>query len=130
MSGILGYFDLSKRISATHIEILPDTSREFAAPSKSVKTVPISRQVTLYLGTVVGVLFSSAIMQFQVGKLGALNITVTAVILSAIIALIIMPNIYEKAVKPNAPFIVQLGLFVQQGVFWSVLLTSIGKTLG
>ncbi len=130
MGNILDYFDLSQRISTTYIEILPDISYELAANPKSVKIIPIWKQIILYLGTVVGVLFSPAIMQFQSGKPGALNITITAVLLSVIIALVIMPNIYEKAVKPNAPFVVQLGLFVQQGVFWSVVLTSLGRAFG
>lgn len=138
MGNILGYFDLNKRLakpSSTEAfpqgsSIDPGTSHTFAAPPKSAKTIPVWRQVTLYLATVVGVLFSSAVLQFQSSKPITLNITITTVILSSIIALVIIPNIYDKVVKQDAPLLVQIGLFVQQGVFWSVLLTSIGKVFG
>lgn len=130
MGKILGYFDLNRRISLTYAEILPDLSYEIATNQKSVKLIPLWKQIILYLGTVAGVLFSPAIIRFQSGKPEAFNITITAVILSAIIALVVMPNVYEKGVKPDAPFVVQLGLFVQQGVFWSVLLTSMGSVFG
>ena len=128
---ILDYFDLNKRALAKDMTALSTPpSSEFAHPSKSKTPMPIWKQLIFYLGTIVGVLLSSSILQYQTGKVGTISLTITIFILSTIIALIIMPNIYEKAVKPEAPFIVQLGLFVQEGVFWSVLLTSIGKAFG
>jgi hypothetical protein len=130
MRPLLDYFDLNKRAFTKPVAVSPvPPSSGFAA--KPLKTpIPVWKQLTFYLGTIVGVLASSSIMQFQAGKVAMISLTVTAVILSAIIALVIMPHIYEKAVKPDAPFIVQFGLFVQEGVFWAVVLTSIGKAFG
>ena len=131
MKSILNYFDLNKRALAKYAAASPTPpSSVFAHAPKSKTPIPAWKQLIFYLGTVVGVLLSSSIMQFQTGKVGTISLTVTVLILSATIALVIMPNIYEKAVKPEAPIIVQLGLFVQEGVFWSVLLTSIGKAFG
>ncbi len=130
MSAILDYFDLNKRVSTPSIKVLPDGSHEFASSSETAQVVPVWKQITLYLGTVVGILFSPAITAFQAAKLGALSITISAVIVSLIIAFLLMPTIFEKGVKSDSPFIVQFGLFVQHGVFWSVLLAAIGKTIG
>jgi len=42
---------------------------------------------------------------------------------------VIIPVVFEKlSVRPDAPFIVRFGLFVQNGVFWQVIIGSIGKT--
>jgi hypothetical protein len=63
---------------------------------------------------------------------GSIDLTITAgeIILSAVIALVIIPLVYEKLnLNPGAPFIVQFGLFVQNGVFWHVLIDSIGSVL-
>lgn len=144
MNRILTYFDLNKRAYSEQIvlshyvspQIIIEEpsifSGEFSSQSQKAKQplIPLWKQLIFYLGTCAGVLLSSSIMQLQTGKIASTNLTVWAAILSAIIALVIMPHVYEKAVKPDAPFIVQLGLFVQEGVFWSVLLTSIGKAFG
>ena len=58
------------------------------------------------------------------------SFTIITIGLSAIIALILMPFTYEKAIDPATPFVVQLGIYVQTGVFWSVTLTLIGKAYG
>ena len=130
MSAILNYFNLNKHVSTPSGKVLPDISHGFADSPETAQVIPVWKQITLYLGTVVGILFSPAITTFQAGKLGALSIAISAVIVSLIIAFLLMPTIFEKGVKNDAPFIVQLGLFVQHGVFWSVLMASIGKTFG
>lgn len=129
MGTLLRYFDLNTRITTTYIKAIPGDGFEFAKPV-TPPSIPLWKQLLLYLGTIIGVLFSSSIMQFQTNQDIQLHITLPAVILSAIIAIVILPGIYEKAINPTSPFIVQLGLFVQQGVFWSVLLTAIGKAIG
>lgn len=131
---ILDYFDLNKRTLGARL----GASRE---PSFGIKSMPTSPepsapalsardQVVMYAGTVIGVLFSSAVTQAKVGTFGGFNFQFPGFILAGIIALAIMPIIYEKlSVKSNTPFIVRLGLFVQQGVFWQVLIGAIGKTI-
>ena len=92
-------------------------------------TITLIHQILMYLGTFMGVLLSTAVTHFRYGN-ADLTITVSEVILSAVIAFIIVPLVYEKLiVNPKAPFIVQFGLFVQNGVFWHILIDSIGSTL-
>ena len=92
-------------------------------------TITLVRQILMYLGTFMGVLLSTAVTHFRFGN-ADLTITVGEVILSAVIAFIIVPLVYEKLiVNPKAPFIVQFGLFVQNGVFWHILIDSIGSAL-
>jgi len=151
MNPILNYFDLNRRINikpvlAEEVDQLslegsalaapslpfaaPDSEQKSAKAQASIDLIPIWQQVIFYLGTVVGVLFSSSIMAFQSGRVVTASFTLITIFLSAVIALILMPATYEQAIKPDAPFIVQLGLFVQAGVFWSVVFTTIGRTFG
>jgi hypothetical protein len=89
----------------------------------------VTRQLLMYLGTFIGVLLSTAVAHFRTGNVD-LTITVGEVVVSAVIALVIIPLVYEKLnLNPGAPFIVQFGLFVQNGVFWHVLIDSIGSIL-
>jgi hypothetical protein len=92
-------------------------------------TITLIHQVLMYLGTFMGVLLSTAVTHFRFGN-ADLTITLGEVVLSAVIAFIIVPLVYEKLiVNPKAPFIVQFGLFVQNGVFWHILIDSIGSIL-
>jgi hypothetical protein len=151
MNPILSYFDLNRRINIKPVlvEEVDQSSLEGSAlasssltlvapPSGSVSTkaqesltiIPLWQQGIFYLGTVIGVLFSSSVMQFQAGKIVSPNFTVISILLSAVIALVLMPVIYQQAIKPDSPFIVQLGLFVQAGISWSVLFTVAARAFG
>ena len=89
----------------------------------------LGNQLVMYFGTFLGVLLSTGISHLRSGNTG-LTITLGEVVLSAIIALSIMPLVYEKLMlHPKAPLIVQFGLFVQNGVFWNVLICSVGGFL-
>ena len=147
MNRILAYFDLNNRQATTPFSVesttqpgstgvgdnvLPDFQAVPFGTRKrgarhTTRDLAIWEQVVFYVGTVIGVFFSSSIMQFQAGKTVTLTITVTTVVLAAIVGLILMPFIEKKGIKEDSPFIVQLGLFVQTGVFWSVIFTLIGK---
>jgi hypothetical protein len=131
MWNILGYFDLNRRRAESASGLVPISppSGGIAAPPRPGDHIPIWQEIVYYLGTVVGVLVSSAITQFKAGTIPTLTINLTTVVVAIVIALVIIPNFYAKVVKEDAPFIVQLGLFVQNGVFWSVALTAIGKAI-
>jgi hypothetical protein len=91
--------------------------------------VPPSKQILLYTGAFIGVLLSSALNQFVSGSPVQIKITVITFVFSAFIALVIIPNVYEK-LNPESPFIVQFGLFVQNGVFWNLILNTVAKVGG
>jgi hypothetical protein len=134
---ILNYFDLNKRIRASESPASPTlpplesiAPPPFTGPSPATEPpIALWKQVVFYLGLMIGILLSSAVMQFQSGKATTINITITTIVISCVVAFVLMPQVYEKALKPEAVFIVQFGLFVQSGVFWSVIFTSIGKAL-
>ena len=87
-------------------------------------------QLLMYLGTFIGVLLSTAVNHFINAESFELTVTFGEVVVSAAIALVIIPLVYEKLMlNPKAPLIVQFGLFVQNGVFWHVLIDSIGSAL-
>lgn len=97
------------------------------------RPIPVLLQVVLYIGAIIGVLFSGAIMKASSGtSLTELsfNINLMSIAVASIIAIMIIPDIYDKLmINRNAPFIVQFGLFVQNGVFWNTAILAIGKVV-
>ena len=94
-----------------------------------MSTLSFLHQLLMYVGTFLGIVFSTAICQFRSGSVN-LEFPIGEIILSAVIAVVIIPLVYEKLMlNPRAPLIVQFGIFVQNGVFWHVLIDSIGSLL-
>lgn len=125
---MLNYFDLNNKVQKD----LKVFTKSFPAESASREGGNLSgkQQVTMYLGLLVGVLFSTAVNQFKNGQAADLNMDPATIIVSAIIALILVPFVYKNLrIDSKAPFIVQFGLFVQNGVFWNVIVDSLGKVI-
>jgi hypothetical protein len=135
------YFDLNERVKkaweknnggSLHNGILVAGYQKEELDTPDPGDLPyltVLRQVLMYLGAFVGVLLSSAIMQFRSGSADP-AISIPEVILSAAIAFVIIPVVYEKLnLNPDAPFIVQFAIFVQNGVFWHMLIDSIGAVM-
>jgi hypothetical protein len=107
----------------------PETDQLDISEPDDLPYLTVLRQVLMYFGAFVGVLLSSAIMQFRSGQTDP-AISIPEVILSAAIAFVIIPVVYEKLnLNPDAPFIVQFAIFVQNGVFWHILIDSIGAVM-
>ena len=136
------YFDLNERVrkawennngGSLHNGMIPaayqDTEESDTPEPGALPYLSILRQVLMYLGAFVGVLLSSAIMEFRSGSIDP-AISIPEVILSAAVAFVIIPVVYEKLnLNPDAPFIVQFAVFVQNGVFWHMLIDSIGAVI-
>ena len=93
------------------------------------RRMPAWEQITMYLGVVAGVLGSTAVHQFQAADgMMAFSVDLGMLATAALVALVIVPLVFDKLkVDPAAPFIVRLGLFVQNGVFWQVVIAGIAK---
>ena len=139
---MLKYFDLNERFKKAFAG--PDCSSDDESPEISeidekdsdcapgapgeIKHLSISDQLIMYLGVLMGVLFSSYVGELADGKAINIVFTLSIVIVSLIVALMIIPVVYEKLnINPAAPYIVQLGIFVQNGVFWYTIISSIGR---
>ncbi len=130
------YFDLNDRAQRAlknngDTALFPETGdcNPDSVEQENEPAISVAHQLVMYIGTFIGVLLSTAVTHFRSGTL-ELTITVGEVALSAVIALVIIPLVYEKLMlNPRAPLIVQFGLFVQNGVFWHVLIDSIGSIL-
>jgi hypothetical protein len=115
-------------------EVFPETGNHLqwdlaTLEKESPGHISLVHQLLMYLGAFIGVLLSTAVTHFRSGNLD-LTIPLGEVLVSAVIALVIIPLVYEKLMlNPKAPFVVQFGLFVQNGVFWHVLIDSIGSAL-
>ncbi len=141
------YFDLNDRIrkawknngGASMVNGLPEifsdeTGNHLQSPvsenTGNPSSISLTHQLFMYLGTFIGVLLSTAVNHFVNAENFELTVTFGEVVVSAVVALIIIPLVYEKLMlNPKAPLIVQFGLFVQNGVFWHVLIESIGSAL-
>jgi hypothetical protein len=126
------YFDLNDRIQKGlknngGVEKNPELTDPSEDPKPSILSLP--HQLLMYVGTFLGIVFSTTICQFRSGSVN-LEFPIGEIILSAVIAVVIIPLVYEKLMlNPQAPLIVQFGIFVQNGVFWHVLIDSIGSLL-
>ena len=114
---------------------LPEFSGEYSHSERDFVvrdfpgTVTLVNQIIMYLGTFIGVLLSTAVTHFRSGNMD-LTVTLGEIVLSAVVALVIIPVVYEKLkLHPETPFIVQFGIFVQNGVFWHILIGSVGSIL-
>jgi len=127
------YFDLNERVQKglkNNGGVLEkDTELTDSSHDSAMPTLSLPHQLLMYVGTFLGIVFSTAICQFRSGSIN-LELPIGEIILSAVIAVVIIPLAYEKLMlNPRAPLIVQFGIFVQNGVFWHVLIDSVGSLL-
>jgi hypothetical protein len=123
------YFDLNKRAQNGKKNGGTINPEPEAGTDIDINFLSVARQVAMYLGTFIGVLLSTTVTQFQAGNAN-LTLTVYEVVLSAVVAFVIIPVVYEKLqLDPGVPFVVQFGLFVQNGVFWHIVIGTIGSAL-
>jgi hypothetical protein len=110
----MDYFDLNAR-----------PRPRAAAPSAELS---IGEQLVMYLGTVIGVLGSSALAKYRESGAVAFDFNWAVLGITLFIALVIFPSVYKRAdVDATAPFLVRFGLFVQNGVFWDALIGGLGQ---
>jgi hypothetical protein len=94
--------------------------------TQQIQWIPIAKQIVLYVGLFLGVIVSGVVSQFIGGQELKFNVSVGLIIVSAIIAIAIMPQVYQN-LNPQTPFPAQLGIFVQNGIFWNAVWTGIAK---
>lgn len=125
---MLRYFDLNNK-AQKDLAMFAKTLPAESAPKEEGK-LSVQQQLSMYLGLLVGVIFSTTVNQFKNGETANLNMDLATIIISAVIALMLVPMVYKNLrVDSKAPFIVQFGLFVQSGVFWNVIVDSLGKVV-
>ena len=125
------YFDLNERVQKglKNNGVLEKTPMTDSSEDPKPPALSLPHQLLMYVGTFLGIVFSTAICQFRSGSI-TLEFPIGEIMLSAVIAVVIIPLVYEKLMlNPRAPLIVQFGIFVQNGVFWHVLIDSIGSLL-
>ena len=122
---IRDYFNLNNRMGFNGNKAAALTRVQ---DSRDPLPMSLTRQLFMYFGVFIGVLFSTAVSHFRTGEPVELALTLGEAVASAVVAFVIVPVVYEK-LRPysQAPLIVQFGLFVQNGVFWHVLTDLIVK---
>jgi len=126
------YFDLNDRVQKglkNNGGVLEKNPMTDSIDGPEAPVISLPHQLLMYVGTFLGIVFSTAICQFRSGSM-TLEFPIGEIMLSAVIAVVIIPLVYEKLMlNPRAPLIVQFGIFVQNGVFWHMLIDSIGSLL-
>ncbi|MGI0493081.1 hypothetical protein ACN4EG_14960 [Alkalinema pantanalense CENA528] len=132
---LLKYFDLNRSIGRQQLR--PRTSRQhwpvdrgsdryssllvacwYGITQAEEGQLSVLEQGMMYCGVLLGVYFSGVIrgQDFR-----------PTFLLAAMLALLIVPFAFEKLrIDPDIPLVVRFGLFVQNGVFWDVMLQAIG----
>lgn len=129
---IVNYFNLDKSIPNEEFNdgLIGKSGDSVASPPPSPQKEHWFKQFLMYLGVLLGVIFSSAIKKFAEGITTELSFSWSYLAISAVAALLIIPYVYDKLkIHKDAPFIVRFGFFVQNGVFWEVIISGIGKAL-
>lgn len=107
------------------------TVSESQGKGKKTGMMPWGEQILMYLGILVGVVFSSAIQQYMADRPFDFSLPLFRLILSAVVAWLLMPYVYKNMdVAPDTPLLIRCGLFVQNGVFCQVIFGAIGKQFG
>jgi hypothetical protein len=115
----LKYFDLADR-----------AVRGGAADRSGEGAMSVAEQLVTYAGCLVGVVFGASVRRAGAGVVAAPQITWASMIVSAVIALAILPVAFERlSIPPRSPLLFRIGLAVQQGVFWQVLLDAAGRVI-
>lgn len=117
---LLDYFDLADR-----------AVRSGAVDASTEAAMSTGEQLLIYAGCLVGVLFGATVRSGGAGTVAVPHITMASVVVSAVIALAILPVAFERlAIRPRSPLLFRVGLAVQHGLFWQVLLATAGRALG
>lgn len=92
--------------------------------------IPWWQQLALYSGIILGALISSTVVEHQAGTDYIFKISAPTVFLASVLAIIISPVAFEKLCMSIAgSFFTRLFLFIQNGVFWYVMLSAFSFTL-
>lgn len=89
----------------------------------------IIKQIALLAGVLIGVLLSESILAYKGGSSTATlpNYNTADLIIRTGIALIVVPAVYNQTLKSDSPFVVKFCLYVQNGVFWPLILDALSK---
>lgn len=126
---MFSYFNLNNHIYRPDKVAFKTLKLEKEVKKENTK-LPFWKQLMMYLGVCVGIFFSAAVNQFNKGGDVDISFNFGKLVITLIVALTIIPFVYEKLrLDPEAPILVQFGVFVQNGVFWQVLFNSAGKII-
>lgn len=102
-------------------------AEEMQISAKHKETITVIDQLIMYVGILIGVIFSSVLFQYkETNIVDFSHLSIPLFLISFVIAFLIAPQTFEKlSVNPNGPFIVRFGLFIQQGIFWQVFLDAL-----
>ena len=116
------YFDLTEPKQYDDVPLYLGPDEEIQPQEQPMSLV---EQLLLYVGCVLGVLFSSTVQSLPDDPL--LSFSLSSFAVAAVIALAVAPQAYKKLkIEKSTPILFRIGLFVQQGVFWHVLIGAAG----
>ena len=94
----------------------------------NTKKQAIRLNIIMFVGIFVGVFFSEAILSYFQGSEFIVDFSWIDLIVSLVITFLVMPGAYMYVMDAEITaksILVKLGLFVQSGVFWELLVSNI-----
>ena len=126
---MLSYFNLNERSENANQNRAKNIRA--AAPEPSAVSLSAFQQIFMYFGVVIGVIFSSTVNLYNQTGTVTFNLPLVQIGISFIVALVIVPQVYEKlSVRVDSPLIVQFGFFVMNGISWQGLFGTAAKAMG
>ncbi|WP_048151184.1 hypothetical protein [Methanolacinia paynteri] len=102
---------------------IPEKDSRFE-PENS-KKLTLIEQISMYIFTFFGVFLSSTLLNYLKDGSVSFTISIGVIVISLIIALAIIPYIYQNIMFVDKPKIVQWGIFLQTGLSWPVILNGV-----
>lgn len=115
ISRIVDYFNLNKPF-----KFREDRVRAAADDDKKWKLY-----TALVSGVFFGIFFSETIINFTQGNNIIFDLSWPWIIISLIITFIIIPAIYKSIIDDTSPLFIKFCIFVQNGIFWRLLFSTI-----
>jgi len=132
------YFDLNSRMEKAYETNIKNNLEGFMLYSlrsegASTPTQPAAHpnqmsfieQIVMYLGIVLGVIFSSTVMNYSNNGVIDFTFSFGTMVIAFLVGLFIMPYVFEKVAFVGKPVLIQFSLFFQNGVLWQVIATAI-----
>lgn len=109
------------------IVVLADVGADEEAKKDAIKL-----NLIMFVGIFLGVFFSEAVLSYFQGSEFIINFNWIDIIISLLITFLVIPGAYMYVMDSDIDaksILVKLGLFVQSGVFWELLVSNIRTTL-
>lgn len=128
---MIDYFNLNQRYQHSLRNHKNIKALGIKKESHNTASVTFIHQVFIYISLLIGIVLSDAVLQYIQGGHIIFNMpNIITVIICIVVALVVFPNVYSQIVSnPPKPILIQMGIAIQNGVFFQVVFKAMSKTI-